>query len=434
MDPANLSMMISVLLLFLLLFMGVNIGASLCLSGITGTFLFLGSWEPAFSVLLLQVFDVATSYPMMVIPLFVLMGAIASECGMTGDVFTLFYRLLGRVRGGVAIATVFTSAGMASISGSSVAVSSAMTRIALPELRRFDYNERLSVGAIASGGTLAIIIPPSIALVLFAIFAQQSVGKMLLAGIVPGLIIAVGYVIKIYLRCVIDPKLAPLGPKFTAKEKLEALPGVLPFFAVILAVILGILFGIWTPVESAAVAVILVAIIAFIRGRMTWSAFLIAAKNSVLISTSIFFVVIGSMVFGNYLALSGFSENIVNWISAYSLSSLQLFIAIIIVYMVLGMFMEGASILALTVPLVMPLVASAGWNPIWFGVVLVVLIEVAAVTPPVGLNLYAVKASSPGTSIGSIIVGCMPFWLINLGAICLFYFVPWFVLVLPNLQ
>ncbi|WP_019169992.1 TRAP transporter large permease [Pseudaminobacter salicylatoxidans] len=434
MDPVTLSLVVSLGLLVLLLGAGVHIGAALALVGIIGSYVFLGSWTAGLNLLLLHAVDISSSYTMMVIPLFILMGGIASASGITKDLFNLFYRSFGRLPGGVAVATVGTCAGMAAITGSSVATSAAMSRIALPELRRFAYDERMSTGAIATGGTLSIMIPPSITLVLYAIFAQQSVGKMLIAGVLPGMLLALGYILLIVIRCRINPRLGPPGPRFSFRERVELLPGVLPFLLVIAAVIAGILFGIWTPVESAAVAVLLVTAISVLQGRLGLRQFVDACREAVNMSASVFIVVIGSMVFSGFLALNGFSDMIADSILAMNLTPFALLLLLVAIYIVLGMFMEVSSLLALTIPLVMPIVLTVGWNPIWFGVVVVSLMEVAAVTPPVGLNLYAVKASVPSISLKTIYVGSVQFWLINILLILVLFAFPDIALILPNMQ
>jgi len=433
MDPATLSLVGSLVIMMVLLGLGVHIGVTLALAGIIGTYIFIGSWTAGINMLFIQSIDVSSSYTLTVIPLFILLGSVASASGITGDLFTLFYRWLGWVRGGVAIATIGTCAGMASITGSSVATSAAMSRIAFPELRRYGYDEELSVGAIATGGTLSIMIPPSITLVLYAVFAQQSVGKMLIAGVLPGLVLTVGYSLLIYIRCWINPKLGPAGPRFSLKERLEIVPSVLPFLGIVAAIILGILYGIWTPVESAAVAVVLVTIIAFMRG-LTLRFLLAACREAVVMSASVFIIIVGSLVYSSFLALNGFSDLMTQTLIDLHLGPLALFAILVMVYLVIGMFMEVSSILALTIPLVMPIVKTAGWDPIWFGVVVVALMEVAAVTPPVGLNLYAVKASLPEIKLRTIYVGAVQFWMVNLIVIMILYVFPQIALVLPNMK
>ncbi len=434
MDAGTLSLVVAMVLLVSLLAAGVHIGAALALVGIVGSYVFLGNWTSGLNLLLLHAVDISSSYTMMVIPLFILMGSLASSAGITKELFSLFYRNFGRLPGGVAVATIGTCAGMAAITGSSVATSGAMSRIALPELRRFGYDERMSTGAIATGGTLSIMIPPSITLVLYAIFAQQSVGKMLVAGIVPGLLLAAGYIALIIVRCRIDPRLGPPGPRFPWNERFVSLPAVLPFLLVVASVIMGILFGIWTPVESAAVAVVLVTLICVLQKRLDFRRFFTACRDAVNMSASVFIVVIGSMVFSGFLALNGFSDLIAESILEMGLGPFALLLLLMAIYIFLGMFMEVSSLLALTIPLVMPIVQTVGWNPIWFGVIVVSLMEVAIVTPPVGLNLYAVKAAAPGVSLKTIYVGAAQFWIVNVLLILLMFAFPQIALILPNMQ
>jgi tripartite ATP-independent transporter DctM subunit len=332
----------------------------------------------------------------------------------------------------VGIATIATCAGMSSITGSSLAVSASMSKIALPELRRYRYDDRLSLGAIAMGGTLAIMIPPSITLVLYAIFAEQSVGKMLVAGILPGALITLLYIIKIFIRCRINPELGPVSQKFSWPERMAALWKIVPFFSIVLAIILGMPFGVWTPTEAAATGLVLVMLMSAARGRLTLRSMVDAAADAVMVSASIMLVVIGSLIFSNFVALTGVSPLISEWILGLDLSPFVLFGFLVLIYIFLGMFLEATSILALTVPLALPIAIAAGWDPIWFGVILVCLMEVAAVTPPVGLNLFVMKATIPGVSLHAIYMGALPFCVLNILAVFILYFYPDIVLVLPT--
>ena len=434
MDPAALSMLVALALMVPLFLAGVHIGVVLGISGVIGSIVFTGNVATGFNLPLIQAISVSASYSLMVIPLFIGLGALAAASGMTTDLFNMSYRWVGRVPGGIGVATVAACAGMASITGSSVATSAAMARIALPELRRFNYDEGLSVGVVAAGGTVAIMIPPSITLILFAIFAEQSVGKLLIAGILPGLLSSLLYAVMIIGRCKLNPRLGPIGPKFNWREKWSSVPNVVPFVGIVLVILLGILFGIWTPTESAAVGVVFVMLVGLVRRRLSLARLAEAFVDAVVSSASVLMVVIGSLIFSNFLALNGFSEIITEEIVALDLSPFALFVMFMFFYLVLGTVMEPTGILALTIPLVMPIVAVVGWSPIWFGVILVKMMEVAAVTPPVGLNLYAVKAAVPEVPISTIYRGTVFFWLIDIAVVFLLYLLPIIVLVLPNLM
>ena len=432
MSATTVSLLAAGLVLVPALILGVNIGVALMIAGVLGSIVFTGSWFAGVTTPLLQTVDVASSYPLMVIPLFLLMGTLATQTGITVDLFRAFYLWIGRLPGGIAVATIGTCAGMAAITGSSVAVAGTMCKIALPELRRYGYRDDLSVGAISVGGTLAIMIPPSITFVLYAIFAEQSIGQLLIAGILPGLLLAFLYGLKIVIRCILVPSLGPPAPRATWSERLTALPLVLPFIGVVVAILGGMLIGLWTPVESAAIGVALVFLLGIVARRLSLAQTLEALLETVLSSASIFLVVVGSLVFGNFLALNGAAENLARWIGDLSLTPGTLFGMLMLFYFLLGCFMEITSILALTIPLVMPLVGAAGWNPIWFGVVVVTMMEVAAVTPPVGLNLYAVRSAAPDVPLRTIYAGAVPFWCINIAVVFLLYAFPQIALYLPS--
>lgn len=433
-DPETLSIVGAFIVMFGLLFMGVQIGVCLALAGVVGSWLFIGNWSAGINMVLLQTVDVTSSYTLLVIPMFVVLGTLGSASGITSDLFNAFYKWLGRVPGGVAVATIGTCAAMASITGSSVAVVSAMTRVALPHLRRYNYAETLSLGSIAMGGTLAIMIPPSITFVLFGIFSEQSIGKLLIAGIIPGFLTATLFAVTIIVRCTLNPTLGPRGPSFSWRERFDSLRGFVPFFGIVLAVLLGILLGVWTPVESGAGGAILVLLLAMWRRSITFRSLFIAFRDAAAISASVYVVIIGSLVFGQFLALNGFSDTVAQQIVDMNLSNLQLFMMFVAIYLVLGCVMEVTSILALTIPLVMPIIEKVGWDPIWFGVITVLLMEVAAVTPPVGLNLYAIKATQRNLNMSDIYKGAAPFWLVVVFVLFVLYAFPEIALYLPSLM
>jgi tripartite ATP-independent transporter DctM subunit len=431
-DVAIYSLAVSLGIMAVLFMAGVQIGVVLAVAGIIGSALFTGNVSIGASLLSLQSLDVTSNYSLLVIPLFIALGSLAAASGITTDLFSAYYKWFGRIAGGIAIATIVTCASMAAITGSSVAVAAAMCRIALPELRRYNYSLALSVGAICVGGTVAIMIPPSITLVLFAIFAEESVGKLLIAGVMPGLLTAFLYCVLILVICWIRPSLGPPGPAFSRAEKIASIKLVLPFAIVVLSVVLGMLSGIWTPVEAAAIGVMLVLGIGFLRRTQSLRDVAVAFRDSAMTSASVMIVVIGSLVYSNFLALNGFSEVVTEGIVGLRLPPFLLYLMLISIYLVLGCLMEVTSILALTVPLIIPVVKAVGWSPIWFGVVVVSMMEVAAVTPPVGLNLYAVKAAASDVPIGVIAAGSFPFWCMNIAVVFILYFFPDIALWLPG--
>ena len=435
MEPITFSLLVAGIVLVVLIVAGVQIGVTLGITGMTGVYLFTGGNLTAMlSQPYIQSLDVGLTYAFIVIPLFIALGTIAGQSGITNDLFTAFSRWVGHVPGGIAVATIGTSAGLASITGSSLGASAAMAKLAMPELRRLKYQDRLSAGAVTMGGTVAAMIPPSITMVLYGIFSDTSIGKMLIAGVLPGLMTCVLYALMIVVRCKLSPELGPPGPNFGWRERWQTIPPVLPFVLIVSLIISGILFGVWTPVESAAGGVILVLILAIWRRQMKWRRLRFALTDAAIICASIQIIVIGSLIFSSFLVLSGFSELATNTIIALNLSPLAMFAALVVVYLVIGTMMEVASTLALTIPLVMPIVTTMGWDPVWFGVILVTIMEISAVTPPVGLSLYVVKATVPDLSLTDICMGALPFWMVNMLAIAILYVFPQIALVLPSMM
>ncbi|MGI6452221.1 MAG: TRAP transporter large permease subunit [Syntrophomonadaceae bacterium] len=285
MDAALLSIIVTTAIIVIFLAIGINVGITLGIAGMVGITIFTGRIESGIGLPMLLSVSVTTTYSFVVIPLFVLLAAFASESQITTGLFNAAYKWMGRLPGGTAIATVITCAGMATLTGSSAATAATMARIALPELRRFNYDEALSVGVVTVGGTLAIMIPPSITFILYSIFAEQSIGKLLIAGILPGLVLACLFALMVAIRCIIKPGLAPKSQVFTMREKLTSLIGVIPFLVLVLTIILGILFGIWTPVEAAAVGVVAIFLMGLIKKEFTIKNLISGLVSSVVTST-----------------------------------------------------------------------------------------------------------------------------------------------------
>ena len=416
----------------LLLFIGVPVGPLLAFSAMAGLYLIIGSLQAATSLMLVVGFDVASSITYVVIPMFILMGAIASHTGIVGELFDAAYKAVGRFAGGLAVAACLASAAFGAVTGSSISSASAMTKVALPEMQRYGYSIRLSTGIIAVSGTLAMMLPPSLIMVFYGIVAEQSIGKLLLAGILPGLMSALVFSAVILVRARINPSIAPPGPRFPMREVAVSSVRASPFILVLVVLVGGILLGIWTPTEASAAGVVVVTIIGFAKRKLTMHRFFGASIDAVVTSAAVLLLVIGSILFGKFLAFSGVTTNLTQIIKAAELTSFQLFLTLLLFYIALGTFLEGISILALTVPIVLPIVIATGWDPIWFGVILVKLIEIGAVTPPVGLNLYAVKSVAPEVRTSEIFKGSVQFWLADIGVLFVLFFIPEIVLLLPS--
>ena len=417
-----------------MLLVGVPVGPLLAFAAVIGLFLLTGSFQAATSLMLATGFDVGSSVSYIVIPMFILMGALASGTGIVNELYDAAYKAVGRVAGGLAVATTLASATFGAVTGSSISAASALTKVALPEMLRYGYSVRLSTGIIAVSGTFAMMLPPSLIMVFYGIVAQQSIGQLLVAGIFPGMLTVAVFSVLILIRAKLNPEMAPAGPAFPFREVAKSAVNASPFVLVILALVGGILLGIWTPTEASAGGVVVVAAIGFAKRNLTVRRIFDAGIDTVVTAAAVLLLVMGSVLFGKFLALSGVTSAITGFIAGAELSSLELFIVLIIFYLILGTFLEGISILALTVPIVLPIILKAGWDPIWFGVILVKLIEIGAITPPVGLNLFAVKSAAPNVKTLDIILGSLPFWICDIFVLFLLFAFPSIATTLPRMM
>lgn len=418
----------------ILLLIGAPIGPLLTFAAVVGLFLVTGSFQAATSLMLVTGFEVSSSVTYIVIPMFILMGALASRTGIINDLYDAAYKAVGRVAGGLAVATTIAAAAFGAVTGSSISSASALTKVALPEMERYGYSRRLGVGLIAVSGTFAMMIPPSLIMVFYGIVAQQSIGKLLIAGLLPGILTVTAFSILILIRAKINPAIAPAGPSFPIRETFLAGLKASPFVLVLIILIGGILVGFWTPTEASAGGVVVVAAIGLAKRNLNLRRLFEAGIDTVMTAAAVLLLVMGSVLFGKFLALTGVTSYLTNFVNGAELSSLQLFIVLIVFYLVLGTFLEGISILALTVPVVLPIILKAGWDPIWFGVIIVKLIEIGAVTPPVGLNLFAVKSTAPHVRTWDIIVGAFPFWVCDIFILFLLFAFPTVATILPSMM
>ncbi|TDR92944.1 TRAP transporter large permease [Enterovirga rhinocerotis] len=419
---------------FAALFLGAPVGPLLAFGAMAGLFLLTGSFEAATSLLLAAGFDVSSSFGYIVIPMFIMMGAVAAQTGIVNDLFDAAYKLVGRVAGGLAVATCCASAAFGAVTGSSISAASAMTKVALPQMQKYGYSTRLSAGIIAVSGTLAMMIPPSLMMVFYGIIAQQSIGKLLISGVLPGLFTVLVYSVIILVRAKLNPSIAPAGPRFPVSEIVRSSVKASPFLLVLAALMGGLLLGVWTPNEASAGGVVVVILIGLAKRSLSFQRLFHAGVDSIVTSAAVLVLVMGSILFGKFLALSGITSGLTTMTENAQLSSFQLFLLLVAVYLVLGTFLEGISILALTVPIVLPIILKAGWDPIWFGVILIKLIEIGAVTPPVGLNIFAVKGAAPELKSSDIIMGAVPFWISEIFILFVLYFAPSIALFLPSLM
>ncbi|QIZ82425.1 TRAP transporter large permease [Thalassovita gelatinovora] len=402
---------ISIAAMFVIVILGAPIGFAMIAIGFAGFSAIIGV-APALSVLKTATFETITNYSFTLIPLFLLMGNLISRSGVASDLFRGALLLTRGWAGGLAAAGMTASAVFSTVSGSSLATASTMTRVAYPEMKAHGYDARLATGSLAAGGTLGILIPPSIALMLYALITEQSVGTMFLAGILPGILAFVLYTLTIILMARIWPPKAVAEPTPNEEPSPTGRFEILRLFApafVLFGLVMGGLYGnFFTPTEAGGVGAALALVFALWR-RVPRAALVAAFVETIVTSGSIFLILIGAEVFGFVLSTSQLSNALVDFLGNSGFGPWQVLFAILIFYVVLGCFMESLAMILLTVPIFFPVVLANGFDPIWFGVIAVVTVELGMITPPVGMNLFMVKSASRGTSLSTIMVGVIPF-------------------------
>lgn len=404
------------------------IALAMAVTGFIG-FTAIVAFEPAMSILDSGPFETLSNYGFSPIPMFILMGVFASKARMSAELFHSARTLFGGWRGGMALASVSSCGVFSAISGSSLATAASMSRVALPEMLKHGYAPSLATGTLAAGGTLGIMIPPSIALLLYALITEQSVGEMFIAGIIPGLLGLLLYLITIAIVVALRPDLARPSEKTTLTEKIVGLKGTLPFALIFFIIIGGIYSGLFTPTEAAAVGAFGTLVIALVRG-MSFIDFKEAIQETLFMSGMIFFMVLGAEIFGYFLSVSRISYTLVEVVGGLDLAPLFVILCIILLYMVLGCVMDSLAMLLLTVPVVYPLVIAAGFDPIWFGIISVIAVELGLITPPIGMNVFVIKSVAPEIPITQIYKGVLPFVLSDIVRLALLIAFPSLALAL----
>ncbi len=417
--------------LFGLMALGTPVAIALLIVGFSGTFL-LNGFQAAAYTLSGQAFATVTVYELSIIPLFILMGNLASAAGLSRDLFDAAYRLIGHLRGGLAAATILGCAGFAALSGSSIASAVTMGKVAYPEMRRYRYGARLATGSIAAGGTLGILIPPSTGFVIYAVLTEESIGRLFMAGVLPGLLLTTLFLIAIALVTLLTPEEGPKGPVFNLREKLSGMVRATGIVTIIVITIGGIYTGFFTPVEAAGVGACFALLMLIIRGKCTLQTLWDASAETLRTTGMAFFILIGANVFAPFVALSHLPETIAATMTGLALGAYGTLAVILLGYVVLGMFIEGLSLLVITLPIVFPLVVSLGFDPIWLGVIMVIVLEMGLISPPIGVNVFVVKSIVPDVKMETIFAGIMPFWLAMAIALVILVIFPEIALMLPN--
>jgi C4-dicarboxylate transporter, DctM subunit len=422
---------IGLAIFFLLLGLRMQIGFVMMLVAAGGLW-YLISGSAALGKLALTPFQVASSYDLASLPLFLLMANVVFSTGLASDLYRLVAKWLGRMPGGLAIATVGGCAGFSAISSSSLATALSMGLVALPEMKKYKYDDSLATGCICAGGTLGILIPPSGVLIMYGIMTQSSIGRLFMAGLIPGLLAAFFYMVVIYILCRINPGMGPRGPSTSWKEKFLAFGSCGEIIALVLLVLGGLMVGWFTPAEAGSVGAFGAIVFCMIRKRLNWPKLSAAIVDTIKITGMFYGIMMGAVLLQYFMAITTIPTTLGNWVAALSIPPLAVMAIIIIMYLVLGCFLEASAMVLLTIPIFSPLVTTLGFDLVWFGIIVVRMVEVALLTPPVGMIVFNISQISK-VPITRVFKGVAPFILSDFVHVSLLLFFPIIVLWFPNL-
>jgi tripartite ATP-independent transporter DctM subunit len=397
-----------IVLMFLFLLTSMPVAFTMLSAGIIG-FAFIVNPYAALSMAAMDLLDSILSYNLTVIPLFVLMGQTTFHAGISTGLFRAAYAWLGHLPGGLAMATIGACTGFGAISGSGPATAATMAAVAMPEMRRYKYSDALAGGSVAAGGSLGMLIPPSVVFIVYALLTEQSIGELFLAGILPGLLIALLFCVSIAWRCGRNPQLGPPGPKASWKERFVSIGGIIETLLLFLAVMGGMFFGLFTAIEAAAVGSAGSLIIALVKRSLSGTVLKKIIKETVRTSCMVLFIVTAASIFGRFLAVSQIPFIVASWFSALPLPGFLIMLLIILFFLVAGCFIDALALVLLTVPIFFPVVRRLGYDPVWFGVMIVVVTQMSVITPPVGVNVYVVSGIDRDIPLQEIFRGSMPF-------------------------
>jgi len=418
-------------LLILLMFLRIPVGFTMAIVGFLG-FGVLVSWNAALNLMARDVFSVFSSYNLTVIPLFVLMGQVAFHSGISGRLFNSAHKFFGHMRGGLAIATIGACAAFSAICGSTSATAATMSSVALPEMKKRGYDPALATGVVAAGGSLGILIPPSTIFIVYGIMTEQSIGKLFLAGVLPGILLALLFVLVVAIWTALRPDLCRKDVRAPWREKISSLAGVIETLALFVMVMGGLFIGIFTPTEAAGIGSLGTILIAAAGRNITWRKFVLSLKETARISCMIMVIVAGATVFGHFLAVTTIPSEVGGWVSGLALPPPLIIGLIILTYLLLGCLMDSLAMIMLTIPIFFPVVTTLGYDPIWFGVVIVLITGMGVITPPVGINVYVVAGVAKDVPLQVIFSGATKLLLAQLVMALLLILFPSIALWLPG--
>jgi len=424
--------LIGIVVLIAVFLLGMPIGFAMAFVGFIG-FSYLVSLPAGLSIIARDVFYNFSSYSLTVIPMFVFMGSIAFASGMSRRLYDAGYLLLGRMRGGLAMATVAGCAGFAAMCGSTNATAAAMGRVSLPEMKRYDYADSLATGCVAAAGSLGILIPPSTIFIIYGIMTEQSIGKLFVAGVFPGLLLAGLFTLVVALLCWRNPSLAPIGEVTSWNEKLSGLVGISEMLLLFIFVIGGLFLGWFSPTQAGGAGAAGALLIGLARRQLTWQGFLDAVKDALRITCMVMVIVTGAIIFGHFMAVTKIPLVLADWVVGLPLPTAAIMGVIVLIYLLGGCFMDALALITLTIPIFYPVVLALGFDPIWFGVIIVLVTEMGVITPPVGVNVYVIKGIAKDVPLETIFKGVLPFLGALLVAVGILMAFPQIATFLPDL-
>jgi C4-dicarboxylate transporter, DctM subunit len=416
-------------------FLRVPIAFAMGVVGIVGyAYMRDWNWTIAFAIAQTKVYETGRNYTLSVVPLFILMGNFVTRAGMSEELFRAAYTFIGHLRGGLAMATVWASAAFGGICGSSIATAATFAKVAYPSMKRFGYSDRLAAGVVAGGGTLGIMIPPSTIMVIYGVFTETNIGKLFAAGIIPGILGALLLCAAVLFMTWRDPRSGPPGERSSWAERLRAIKDVWAVAALFIFVMGGIYGGFFTATEGAGMGAFGAMVFALSRRALNWKTLYGALLESARTTAMLFMILIGALMFAEFVNITTMPADLKHLVSRWNLSPVMVIAAISAIYVILGTAMEELSMILLTLPVFFPVVIHLGFDPVWFGIIIVCVVEIGLISPPVGMNMFVLKSLLPHVSTGTIFSGVMPFMYADIVRLALLVAFPFLSLWLPSLM
>lgn len=419
-----------IILLLLMFLIELPVGFAMGIVGFAGLWYVLAP-EAALALLGSEIWTTFSKYGLSVIPLFILMGQICFYSGVNKNLYETAYKWMGRTRGGLAMSTIMACAGFSAICGSNTATAATMTAVALPEMKKYNYKPVLSSAAIACGSTLGVVIPPSVVLIVYGIYTEQSIGKLFWGSAIPGLIITILFCLTVYIICLVRPEMGPGGPRTSILEKIKAIPGAFEMIVLFTLVMAGLYSGAYTPTEAGAAGAFFALVLGLIRRKLSWQGFVSSVVDTLKVTCMIIVIVTGAVIFGRFLTISRLPFEIADFVAALPVQPWVIMVCILVIYGIAGSVMDALGFLLVSIPIFFPVVTRMGYDPIWFGVTLTVVTTMGAITPPVGISAYVVSGMDKDIPLGTVFKGVvwfLPAYLVATMALLLF---PQIVLFLP---